>query len=82
MVDMLELRLLELEQKFESYRAIHQQELNEIKTTLIQLHEDILRNEFNRTSDSQSKNPAVLPTPSTNNRKLLKKGIKHDQPVS
>ncbi len=39
---MLAMRLLELEHLFESYRAIHEQELNEIKASLEQLREDIL----------------------------------------
>lgn len=63
---MLEFRLLELEQKFESYRAIHQQELNEIKKTLDQLREDILRNDHNHITASSNKNRAGIPNPTTN----------------
>jgi len=36
-------RLLELEQRFESYCTLHEEELREIKATLNQLREDILR---------------------------------------
>ncbi len=36
------LRLLELEQRFESYCILHEEELREIKATLSQLRKDIL----------------------------------------
>ena len=36
------LRLLELEQRFESYCSLHEEELREIKATLSQLRKDIL----------------------------------------
>ena len=39
----ISLRLLELEQRFESYCTLHEEELREIKVTLKQLREDILR---------------------------------------
>jgi hypothetical protein len=35
-------RLLELEQRFESYCSLHEEELREIKATLNQLRKDIL----------------------------------------
>jgi hypothetical protein len=38
----LALRLLELEQRFESYCALHDEELKEIQSTLNQLRADIL----------------------------------------
>ena len=37
------LRLLELEQRFEAYCTLHEEELREIKATLNQLREDTLR---------------------------------------
>jgi len=37
------LRLLELEQRFEAYCTLHEEELKEIQATLNQLREDILR---------------------------------------
>jgi phage shock protein A len=60
---MLATRLLELEQKFESYCSIHEEELKEIKTTLDQLREDILRNEQDRATVSSKKDPAAVSTP-------------------
>jgi hypothetical protein len=36
------LRLLELEQRFESYCSLHEEELREIKATLSQLRKDVL----------------------------------------
>ena len=36
------LRLLELEQRFESYCTLHEEELREIEATLSQLRKDIL----------------------------------------
>jgi hypothetical protein len=78
---MLEVRLLELEQKFESYRAIHQQELKEIKTTLDQLREDILKNNHNYITELPNNNPSGVPTHSING-KLWNKGKKHDYPDS
>ena len=36
------LRLLELEQRFESYCSLHEEELREIRATLSQLRKDIL----------------------------------------
>ena len=36
------LRLLKLEQRFESYCTLHEEELREIKATLSQLRKDIL----------------------------------------
>ena len=57
---MLAMRLLELEQKFESYCSIHDEELKEIKTTLDQLREDILRNEQDRATGISKKDPATV----------------------
>jgi predicted phage gp36 major capsid-like protein len=62
---MLEVRLLELEQKFESYRAIHKEELKEIKATLDQLREDILRNNHDHITGLPKKNPAAVSIPTT-----------------
>ena len=42
-VNDIALRLLELEQRFEAYCTLHEEELREIKATLNQLREDILR---------------------------------------
>jgi hypothetical protein len=54
---MFALRLLELEQKFESYCTIHEEELKEIKTILDQLREDILRNSLDQPIVSPKKYP-------------------------
>jgi hypothetical protein len=42
-VNDIALRLLELEQRFAAYCTLHEEELREIKATLNQLREDILR---------------------------------------
>lgn len=42
-VNDIALRLLKLEQRFEAYCTLHEEELREIKATLNQLREDILR---------------------------------------
>lgn len=60
---MLAMRLLELEQKFESYRTIHEEELKEIKITLDQLREDILRNNQDQAMVSPKKNPTAVSAP-------------------
>ncbi len=39
----LALRLLELEQRFESYCTLHEEELAEIRSVLLQLREDFLK---------------------------------------
>lgn len=59
---MLAMRLLELEQKFESYCSIHEEELKEIKTTLDQLREDILKIEQDRAATTPKKDPAAVST--------------------
>jgi hypothetical protein len=56
----LAMRLLELEQRFESYCALHEEELKEIQCTLNQLRADILSVQRNRPStDSTSHDRAV-----------------------
>ncbi len=39
----LALRLLELEQRFEAYCMLHEEELAEIRSVLLQLREDLLK---------------------------------------
>lgn len=51
MTNMLAMRLLELEEKFDSYCAIHKQELAEFKILLDQLREDILNSDKNESTD-------------------------------
>ena len=60
---MLATRLLELEQKFESYRTIHEEELREIKATLDQLREDILRNDPDHITVAIPKAPMSVSVP-------------------
>jgi hypothetical protein len=55
------LRLLELEQRFESYCALHEEELREIQATLNQLREDILRLGRGPETDLEEDDLAVVP---------------------
>ncbi len=57
---MFAMRLLELEQKFESYCTIHDEELKEIKTTLDQLREDILSNNLDQPIASPKKHSLAV----------------------
>ena len=59
------LRLLELEQRFESYCALHEEELREIKATLNQLREDILRLERDPETGLVEDDLAVVPSAGT-----------------
>ena len=56
---MFAMRLLELEQKFESYRTIHEQELMEIKGMLDQLREDMLICDQDQSAVVTLKHPAT-----------------------
>jgi hypothetical protein len=62
---MFALRLLELEQKFESYCTIHEEELKEIKTILDQLREDILKNSLDQPTVSPKKYPVASEIPNS-----------------
>lgn len=55
------LRLLKLEQRFESYCTLHDEELAEIKETLQQLREDILKSGRNPGTDPDEGNPVAAP---------------------
>jgi len=50
-IDSLALRLLELEQKLESYAILYDEELSEIEGTLNQLRQDILALQRERQSE-------------------------------
>jgi hypothetical protein len=52
-------RLLELEQRFESYCTLHDEELAEIKEALQQLREVILKSGRNLGTDFDESNPAA-----------------------
>jgi hypothetical protein len=69
---MFAMRLLELEQKFESYCSIHEVELEEIRTSLVQLRKDILTTEQsgnNHPNIEKRIENATSPASSENNRK-------------
>jgi len=55
------LRLLQIEQRFESYCTLHEEELREIKATLAQLREDILA--LHRSLDAADDNPGPMVIP-------------------
>lgn len=54
-VNDIALRLLELEQRFESYCALHEEELREIKAILDQLRKDTLMLHREQVSDQSAK---------------------------
>ncbi len=49
------LRLLQIEQRFESYCTLHEEELREIRSTLNQLREEVL--ELQRSVETGDDNP-------------------------
>ena len=55
------LRLLQIEQRFESYCTLHEEELREIKATLDQLREDVLA--LHRSLETGDGNPGHVAVP-------------------
>jgi hypothetical protein len=60
----LSLRLLEVEQRFESYCLLHEEELTEIKKILLELREDILKS--SRDLDPVLSGQGAHPVPADN----------------
>jgi HEAT repeat protein len=67
-MQLLAMRFLELQQRFDAYAALHQEELKEIQMTLKELRKDFLQLSRNAAAEDLEKSGPEQSTPTAGNR--------------